>query len=162
MSLLSLFQWLQNTPVSVAIRESTFAFPIIEGLHVMGTVTAVGTILALDLRLLGWGMKKTPVSAIFEELRMWSLGGFALQMITGVLLFWAEPIKCYTTKSFLVKMVLLALAGANAMVFDRRVYPSVAGWDTAVAVPGAARFAGAASLFLWFGVVFCGRWTAYF
>ena len=59
--------------------------------------------------------------------------------------------------SFLVKTVLLMLAGVNALAFDRGVYPSVAAWDTSEVLPARAKFAGAASLALWFGVIFCGN-----
>jgi hypothetical protein len=162
MSYLSVFEWLQETPISVGIRESTLLFPVLEGTHVLALALSVGTIVALDLRLVGWGMRKTPVSTIFEQLRPWSLLGFGLMFLTGILLFWSEPVKCATTGSFIVKMVLMAFAGVNALFFDRTVYPTVASWDTAVLVPSRAKMAGAVSLFLWFGVIFCGRWTAYF
>ncbi len=154
--------WLERTSVSVAIRESTLMFPLIEGSHVLALAISVGTIVALDLRLMGWGMKKTPVSVIFEQLRPWSLIGFAIMFITGILLFWSEPVKCYTTGSFILKMVFLAGTGVNAFLFDRRIYPTVAGWDTAEVVPTRARIAGYSSLILWAGVIFMGRWTAYF
>ena len=162
MSLLEFMQWLETTSVSTGIRESTLAFPVIEGSHVLALGLSVGTIVALDLRLMGWGMKKTPVSVIFEQLRPWSLLGFAIMFVTGILLFWSEPVKCYRTGSFILKMVFLLGTGINAMIFDRTVYPSVAGWDTAAVVPSRARMAGYTSLFLWAGVIFCGRWTAYF
>ena len=162
MSLLEFMKWLETTSVSVGIRESTLLFPFLEGSHVLFLALSVGTILALDLRLVGWGMKKTPVSVIFEQLRPWSLIGFAMMFITGILLFWSEPVKCYTTGSFILKMVFLLGTGINAMIFDRTVYPTVAGWDTAALVPSKARRAGYMSLFLWAGVIFCGRWTAYF
>jgi hypothetical protein len=67
MSVLSFCEWLQETPFSVGIRESIVWFPLLDALHVMGTVTAVGLILALDFRLLGWGMRRTPISAIFDQ-----------------------------------------------------------------------------------------------
>jgi len=162
MSGLEMMEWLQRTTVSTAIRESTLMFPLIEGSHVLGLALSVGTIVALDLRLMGWGMRKTPVSVIFEQLRPWSLLGFAAMFITGILLFWSEPVKCYTTASFIIKMVFLLGTGINAYLFDRRVYPTVAGWDTAEVVPTRARLAGYSSLFLWAGVIFMGRWTAYF
>jgi Family of unknown function (DUF6644) len=160
--MLELFEWIQATGVSVAIRESTLMFPIIEGTHVLALAFSVGTIVALDLRLVGWGMKKTPVSVIFEQLRPWSLLGFVIMFLTGFLLFWSEPVKCATTPAFIIKMVLLAGTGLNALVFDRQIYPSVAGWDNTLKVPGRARFAGYVSMILWFGVIFAGRWTAYF
>jgi hypothetical protein len=137
-------------------------FPIVEGTHVLAIAISVGAIVLLDLRLVGWGLRGTRVSSLFEQLRPWALFGFGVMFLTGILLFVSEPVKCVTTASFLVKTGLLLLAGVNALVFDRGVYPSVAGWDTDDVLPARARFAGAASLVLWFGVIFCGRWTAYF
>ena len=161
MPFMSFFQWLQETDMSVAIRESRLMFPLLEGTHVMALALSVGIIVVLDVRLVGWGLRSTPVSRIFENLRPWALFGFTIMFVTGILLFISEPIKCMTTPSFLIKLVLLAFAGLNALFFDRGVYPSIAGWDTSLAIPGRAKFAGAASLFLWFVIIFLGRWTAY-
>jgi hypothetical protein len=162
MSVLSWAEWLQNTPGSVAIRESTLLFPVIEGTHVLAIALSVGIIVLLDVRLLGWGLRRTPVSDVFEKLRPVALFGFGLMFLTGILLFWSEPVLCVTKFSFLVKLGLLALAGLNALIFDRLVYPSVGGWNTMALIPGRAQFAGGASLTLWLAVILCGRWTAYF
>jgi len=163
MSLLDTMHWLETTQVSTGIRESTLMFPVLEGTHLLSVTLSVGLIVALDLRLLGWGMANTPVSMIFNQLRKpWALLGFAINMITGILLFWSEPVKCYTTGSFILKMVFLLGTGINAFFFDRYVYPSVDAWDNKLVVPARAKFAGGLSLALWAGVIFCGRWTAYF
>jgi hypothetical protein len=162
MTWLGMFQWVEATPLSVGIRESTLLFPILEGTHVLALALSVGAIVLLDIRLVGWGLRGIRVSSLFENLRPWALAGFGIMFLTGSLLFWSEPVKCVTTGSFLVKTGLLGLAGLNALIFDRGVYPNVAAWDTSAVVPGRAKFAGAASLALWFGIIFCGRWTAYF
>jgi hypothetical protein len=162
MSILGWAEWLNNTSGSIAIRESTLVFPFIEGSHVLAIALSVGVIVLLDVRLLGWGLRGTPVSDVFERLRPLALIGFGVMFLTGILLFWSEPVLCVTKVSFLVKLGLLALAGLNALIFERSVYPTVRGWDTAALVPSRARFAGGASLALWLGVIFCGRWTAYF
>jgi hypothetical protein len=159
---LSIFKWIENTSSSTTIRESVYLFPAIITIHLLTVFLSAGTIVALDLRLLGWGMKRIPVSVIFDQLRPWSLTGFTINIISGALLFWSEPVKMATTGSFILKMVFMALAGVNALFFDRLLYPNVAGWDNALALPGKARFAGGASLFLWAGVIICGRWSAYF
>ena len=161
MSVLSFCEWLQETPFSVGIRESIVWFPLLDALHVMGTVTAVGLILALDFRLLGWGMRRTPISAIFEQLRPWAIAGIAGQSFTGVLLLLSEPVKCYNTPAFWIKMIAMGLAFGNALIFDKMVYPSSAGWDNSLSPPFRARFAGGASLVLWAIVIWGGRWTAY-
>ena len=162
MSVLSWAEWLQNTGGSVAIRESTLLFPVIEGTHVLAIALSVGVIVLLDVRLLGWGLRRTSVSDVFEKLRPLALFGFGLMFLTGILLFWSEPVLCVTKFSFLVKLGLLALAGLNALIFDRLVYPNVGGWNTAGLIPARAQFAGGTSLTLWLAVILCGRWTAYF
>jgi len=162
MTLLSFCDWLQNTAISTNIRESTYTFPIIIAIHVMGTATAVGTILALDFRLPGWGMRRFPVSVIFTELRPWSMAGFAVQTLSGIMLFISEPLKCYKATSFWIKIIAMMLAFLNAFIFDKTLYPKVAPWDNSIITPSRARFAAYASLVLWSTVVFTGRWTAYF
>jgi hypothetical protein len=162
MSLLALCEWLENTAFSVGMRESTALWPGIICVHALSLMLSVGTILALDIRLVGWGMRNTPVSYIFGHLRPWTLWGFGLTMASGFLLFASEPVKCYKSPSFWIKCILMAAAGVNALIFERQLYPSVAKWDTADSVPPRAKFAGAASIVLWMGVIFCGRWTAYF
>lgn len=162
MSILDWAEWLQNTSGSIAIRESTLLFPLIEGTHVLAIALSVGIIVLLDVRLLGWGLRGTPVSDVFEKLRPAALFGFGIMFLTGILLFWSEPVLCVSKISFLVKLGLLALAGLNALIFDRIVYPSVSGWNTAELIPTRAQFAGGTSLALWLAVIFCGRWTAYF
>lgn len=158
----SFLAWMEQTPLSVTIRESQLLFPFLEGLHVLALALSVGTIVALDLRLLGWGLRRTRVTTIFEQLRPWSLAGFVVMFVTGILLFWSEPVKVWGQPSFVIKMVLLGVLGVNALVFDRGIYPQVGTWDAAETVPARARFAGATSLLLWFAVISLGRWTAYF
>jgi hypothetical protein len=154
-------EWLQETSVSVYLRESNELWIVVLCAHVLSLGLSVGTIAVLDIRLLGWGMRGTPVSWIFEQLRPWTLWGFGIIFATGLLLAVSEPVKCSETASFYLKMIFMALAGANAFVFERRIYPTVSAWDTADAVPPRARFAGAAGLVLWSGVIACGRWFAY-
>jgi hypothetical protein len=161
MEILPILEWIQETPLSVGIRESVFWYPFLIALHVMGTVTSVGLILALDVRLLGWGMRSTPVSALFTQLRPWSIAGIVYQLGTGFALWWSEPVKCYNETAFWIKMAAMFLAFGNAFLFDRTVYPTVASWDTSEVLPGRAKFAGLSSLILWAVVIWGGRWTAY-
>jgi hypothetical protein len=162
MPLLGFFQWLEQTSVSVAIRESTLMFPIIEGTHVLGLAFSVGIIMLIDLRLVGLSMRQTPVSVLFQRIQPWSLGGFVVMFVTGALLFWSEPVKCATTTSFVLKMIAIAVLGVNMLVFHLGIYKSIANWDNGSKIPGAAKFAGAVSLVLWTFVISAGRWTAYF
>jgi len=162
MSILSICQWLQQTSTGTAIRESVWVFPIIESTHLMSLAASVGTIAFVDLRLVGAVMRRQPVTDVIEQLQPWALGGFAMMFLSGGLLFWSEPLKCYHSGFFQTKLILLALLGLNALLFHTNVYRRVAAWDTAVEVPLAARLAGYVSLTLWMTVVVLGRGIAYF
>jgi hypothetical protein len=161
MSLLEICQWIENTPSSVALRESIWMFPIFETTHVLGIAFSVGTIFWFDLRLLGAAMRRYSVSETFSYVRPWMFAGFVLMMMTGAVLFWAHAVQAYGSGYFRVKLVLLVLAAANIAAFHRTIDRRRAEWDDLPVPPLRVRFAGAASLVLWFGIVAVGRLMAY-
>ncbi len=161
MSLPDLCQWLQNTSWGTAIRESTWVFPIVEGTHVLTLALSVGTLLIVDLRLAGVLMRREPVSRVSNQLMPWSVAGFIIMFITGALLFWSQAVKAYGSIFFRIKVLLLLLAGVNALVFELTLRRSIATWDTAETPPFRARLAGVLGIILWAGVIAAGRTMAY-
>jgi len=161
MHLVSLFQWLNDSAPSVWLREGEWPFPIIETIHILGLGLSVGTIMWIDLRLMGWVTRQHRVSAIVGPLEPWAIAGFVVMFVSGFLLFLAEPMKCFTTLSFQLKAGMLVLTGLNVWYFHAKVYPGVADWDETPSAPWQAKMVGAASMFLWFGIIIAGRWTAY-
>jgi hypothetical protein len=156
-----IFKWLQDTSVGSHISDSLWLFPFIESLHVWGIVVLVSATGILDLRLLGLALKETSVSKLNNKLLHWAWCGFAVMVITGLLLFSSEATKLYNNGAFLLKMCLILLAGINALVFHTTIYQRVDKWDVAAVTPIGAKLAGAFSLVLWVGVIFAGRWIAY-
>jgi hypothetical protein len=161
MSILSFCQWLQHEPIGTSIRESIWTFPLIETIHLMALAFSVGIIIIVDLRLIGAAMKDLPVTDVFERLQPLALKGFVVNVTSGLLLFWSEPLKCYDSPYFRGKLIMLFLLGVNAILFSATTYKSVAAWDKAAATPFGARLAGWASLVLWAGVIVAGRAIAY-
>jgi hypothetical protein len=161
MDLLPFFEWIQNSSVGTAIRDSLVVFPVVETLHVVGLSISVGLILITDLRLTGVALSFERPSAVMRPLRMWMLSGFALMFTTGALLFWAEAAKCYKSPAFRLKMIFLLLAGLNALLFETSLGRTAGAWDDDTVPPPRARLAGWMSLLCWSGVVIFGRWTAY-
>jgi hypothetical protein len=159
--MLSLCKWLEHTSVGAHVRESLWLFPTIETLHLFGIVLLVGSTSALDLRLLGLSLRNQSVSKVAARLLPWAWVGFAVQITTGILLFSSEAVKCYTNLAFRMKMLMILLAGVNAIVFHWTAYRSVEKWDDAATTPIAAKFAGSFSILLWFGIVAAGRWIAF-
>ena len=161
MSVLELCQWLQNTPISTALRESTTLWPVLEGSHLLGMSMMMAPVMMYDFRLIGIRWKTEPVSRVKWSFLPITFFGFALMVSTGVLLLWSEPVKCYNSVYFRIKVAALILAGLNALVFHSTIDRTTAQWDTASPPPFRARMAGVLSLTLWATVIFAGRYTAY-
>lgn len=151
---------IEFSSVGVAIAESGVVFPLIEGVHLIGLSLAVGLIVVTDLRLIGLILRRIPASAVLHSLRPYVLTGFALIFVSGVLLFWSEAGRVVSTGwVFPLKLLLIALAGINALYFERVVARGnvLDGRRT----PAAARFAGITSIVLWSAVIATGRLLAY-
>jgi hypothetical protein len=161
MNMFSFCQWLENSSWATAIHQSLWLFPMLETAHLFGIVSLVGATSALDLRLIGLTMKGEPVSRIARRLLPWAWAGLTIQVVTGFCLFASEATRCFENKAFRIKMVMLVLAGLNALIFHQTVYRRVASWDEAPATPLGAKFAGCCSILLWFGIVAAGRWIAF-
>jgi hypothetical protein len=136
-------------------------YTLVESVHVLTLCIFVGMSMPLDLRLLGLAFKRVSVSEVLEKLVPWMTAGFIVMVISGVLLFYAIPIRSYKSIFFRLKIVFLVLAGLNAYVFHRTIYRSVTKWDFDAVAPKRARAAGAASLILWGCIVVAGRLIAY-
>jgi hypothetical protein len=160
-TLLELAKAIEGTAFGTALAESSVAFPVVEGLHLIGLSLSVGLLFLIDLRLLGWVLRGVAVAQVLRELRPYALGGFALVFISGVALFLAEAATLVASPAFPLKLLFIALAGANALYFETVIAgrPEVA--QSVATPPRAARVAGCASLGLWVAVIVCGRLIAY-
>jgi len=161
MSILNWCHWLQNTPFATGIRQSDLLFPVIEGSHIMALSLSVGLILVFDLRLLRLAFPGETVSKVMQQFVPLSLPGFAAMFLTGVLLFIAQAEKVYSNTFFRFKLLLLVLAGLNALVYQLKFYPKMGEWDKSCSVPWGARLTGALSLIIWACVIALGRTMAY-
>ncbi len=151
---------LQSHPTSQYIGYSWW-FPFIESLHVVAITLVVGSIMMVDLRLLGMTGLRYPASRITRELIPWTWGAFCVAVVTGIGMFVTRAPVYMENPAFQVKLVLLLLACANMTLFQFRTFRDVASWDSAAVTPIAARTAGAASLLLWAGILLAGRWTGH-
>jgi hypothetical protein len=149
--------WLAQTEISVFIRESAWAFPTIESVHVIAIALVVGTIAIVDLRLVGLASASRSYTELSREVLPWTWGAFAVAATMGTLMFVSQPVGYFHNAAFRIKMLLLTLAGVNMLVFQLITCRSVARWDRAAAVPLAGRIAAALSLAFWLAIVFFGR-----
>jgi hypothetical protein len=152
---------IESLSIAEWMRTSLTAMPFVEAAHVLAAATVFGTILIVDLRLLGFPNTRRSFQLIEHELLRWTWSAFALAVVTGALMFAANAATYYGNTAFRLKMLGLLLAGINMAVFQLVTFRSVASWDKDKPPPGAARFAGAASIVIWIAVIFVARWIGF-
>lgn len=153
-------QWLQEHGVGSAIRQSLWLFPAIETIHLLGMATLIATVGVFDFRLLGWVRSSESISDLARRVLPWTWIAFAVQVVTGALLFSSEAVKVYLNPAFRVKLLLILLAGIQAAFFEWNARRRGGKWDEG-AVPVAIRLAAGVSILLWVGVVTAGRFIGF-
>jgi len=160
-SIVDFLQWLNDSPLAIAIRESVWVFPIIEVIHVLALVIVLGSIARLDLRLLGFVDRERPVTEIAAEMLPWTWTSFVIAAICGMLLYISKPLLYLAIPYFSIKMGLLMFAGINMLTFQKMIARNIVAWDRAPVPPAAARISAGLSLGFWISIVFLGRFTGF-
>jgi hypothetical protein len=152
---------LEASPLATSIRNSLYLFPLIESVHVLGLTMVFGTILIIDLRLLGLASTHRSFTAVALDVFKWTWLAFAVTATTGALMFITNAGSYYHNVYFRAKMALLVLSAVNMLAFEVTARRSVHRWDRNAAAPAAGRTVAALSLVVWIGVIFLGRWVGF-
>ncbi|HZT75928.1 MAG TPA: DUF6644 family protein [Vicinamibacterales bacterium] len=155
--MLSVFQSIEWSSVGQLIKNSPWAFAVIESIHLLALAVIGGAVLLVDLRLMGLGLKRQTVTEVARDAQpvlVWSLG---VMLLTGIALFVSEAIKCYYSTPFWVKMASLLLAILFTFTIKRKITLA----DNATRNPALMRVVAVVSLALWFGVGAGGRWIGF-
>lgn len=154
--MLRFFEWCEATWLGTAVRDSVWAFPVLEAIHLLGLSLLGGALLIVDLRMLGIGLTRQPIAGLARSARPWLLGALGVMVLTGVPLFLSEAVKCYHNPAFRVKLTVLPLALAYTFLVRERV-ARVPTLDTSAK----SRLVAAGSVALWFTVAAAGRWIGF-
>jgi len=153
--------WLDGHAWSTGLHESYYMYNWIESTHVLTLMLSLGILFLIDLRMLGLALTGVPAREVARRLNLPMLLGFGVMIGTGVLLFYAIPVRTTQSLWFRIKLVLLVAAAVNAWLFHRRMRAAPAGWDSAARAPRNLRVGAALSLAFWALIVLCGRFIAY-
>jgi hypothetical protein len=138
------FTWIERSPVGEFMRSTRVLFPVVESIHLIGLALFVGTLLLIDMGLLGLAMRRQPIAQVAASLAPFTWTGFALLLTTGPFMFAAQATKWHDNPVFWFKMPILAVA----TVFQLSVRHRIAVEEPALN-PVGARLIGAISLVLW-------------
>ena len=154
MTLLDFFKWLQYSPPLTAMRSSPWVFPVIASIHLMGLALIGGAVLVVDLRLLGFGLRRQPVAQVARDAERWMLVSLLVLLPTGILQFMCfAATKYYYLTAFWLKITTLSLALVFTFAVRRRVVMA----DERRISPVWNRLVALVSLALWSTVAIAGR-----
>lgn len=161
MTIETTLQQIYDLPLSNAIRENVNTFPMLESFHVLAIGIVFGTILIVDLRLIGLAAHRSSAGRLTRELLPYTWAAFVLAVITGAGLFISNAVSYAANPQFLIKMAAIVFAGLNMAWFHSTAFQRIDQWDEAMPPPAAARLAGMISLATWTTVIFLGRWIGF-
>jgi hypothetical protein len=155
----ALVQAIEGGAINNWILSSYWLWPVLEIIHFVGLSLLLGAMLIVDLRLAGY-LRQIDIMAI-HRLLPWATCGFLLNLATGTLFFLGDPARYSINIGFQLKMVLVLIAGLNALWFIWKINPRVASWDANGDTPTEAKVVAVLSLVAWFGVLLLGRLIPY-
>jgi len=153
---LSIFAWISDTPVAAWVISSAYIWPILECIHFVSLCVLIGSLLVIDLRLIGFYRERC--ASMVKFLIRLSLMAFIANFATGLLFFAGNTFKYIDNVAFEIKLVLMMAAGINALFYKVRLGHLV---DTEEVSWGSISV-GYLSLLLWGGVIICGRMITFY
>jgi hypothetical protein len=157
----NLIAYLEDSGFADTIRQNDVLFPLIESIHVLAICLVIGSILAVDLRLVGLAWVGRSVREVTRGILPLTWGAFVIAVASGGLLFISNAAKYLGNGFFVTKMFLIAAAGLNMLIFHYVTARDASVLDHQARLPLPARLAGGISITLWVAVVACGRWIGF-
>lgn len=157
LDIMGVLQWLESSSWAASIRQSQWAYPALEIVHITGIVLLTGAAFLFDLRVLGFS-KAVPIALLASHLLNWSKRGLILVIPSGLLLFITNAKALGVDPVFWLKIGLIIIAGINALVLHEISFKKNNGSDEAST---RVKVAGLISIILWISVITCGRLLAY-
>jgi len=151
-------QWCYYSKDYAFIRDTKYAIPLLQSIHLTGITLLLGTTVILNLRLLGFGFRLLPLPMLSEQLWPWTKTGLLLAIVTGIMVFLPDPTRYAHSGPFRLKMLLLCVA----LLYQFTVFRRIARTDAESRSGIRNAVLAAISLGLWFGVGWSGRAIAFF
>lgn len=156
----ALRRWFETLPTHDMMLDTRWAWPISESIHFFGLCLLIGTVGLFDLRLMGVAKQLSP--ALLHRLIPFGIAGFFLNVTTGTFFLSATPDQYIYNNAFRAKVVFLAIAGINVLLFYTTMFRKVRTLGPGDDVPLPAKVIGAVSLSMWIAVISAGRFLTFY
>ena len=154
--------WLSTTAPSVYIQEhNAWTIPAIQSIHIVGIALVMGSVLMIDLRILGWAWVDQTLRQTTNRFGPWLTGSLCLLLVTGILMVIGEPVRELVTLSFWLKMALVAVGALVATIFQRALRRHDERWGDTLPHSHSVKILAIATFLVWVCVIVLGRLIAY-
>ena len=157
----SFCDWLANTPISMVIQTVSWIIPMVQSIHIMAVTIVVGSVLMVDMKLLGVVGRGSPISGATRRYLPWIWVALVVLLLTGSILTMAEPRRELINNVFRLKMALILIVCAVTGAFQLAVSRNASAWGETPSNQWSARLLAIGTLAVWIAIIFCGRWIAY-
>lgn len=155
-------EWLATTSPSVFIQvHNSWAIPAIQSIHIAGIAMVMGSVLMIDLRILGWAGADQTLGETTRRFGPWLTGSLWLLLATGLLMVIGEPVRELVTFSFWLKMTLVAIGALIAVLFQRALRTHDQQWETRLVQGSSIKALAIVTFLIWACIIVLGRLIAY-
>lgn len=155
-------EWLSTTRPSVFIQEhNAWAIPTIQSIHIVGIAMVMGSVLLIDLRILGWAGMDQTLRQTVRRFGPWLTNSLWLMLATGVLMVVGEPVRELLTFSFWLKMALVAIGAVVAVIFQTTLRRHDQQWGETLVHRPSIRTLAILTFLVWACIIVLGRLIAY-
>ena len=141
-------------PLNQWIQATYWLWPVMEIIHFIGLALLLGGLIVIDLRMAGHFKELNPAAT--HKLLPIVFLGFGLNLGTGILFFYGDPLRYSVNIGFQIKMVLVLIAGLNVLIFAWKINPVIGDWDRNGDTPPIAKTVAWVSLVAWTGTLITG------
>jgi hypothetical protein len=153
--------WLSTTSLSTQLATVAWLIPAIQTIHILSLATLTSAAAMVDLHVLGLLHRGQPLAAVAHRFLPWIWWPLLVLLVTGCTLIVGEPARSLRNPAFVAKMLMLAGVLLLTLVFQRGLRRDARFWEDSSTRRLGGRLVAGASLVLWIGIVFAGRWIAY-
>jgi uncharacterized protein DUF6644 len=159
--MMGLWQWLYDLSLSTTLRNSIWAFPVIECIHIYSMISLIGLFVAFDMRLMGFAMggkqRRRPISELAKVVLRWIWIPVVVNAVTGTLMFAPNALTYSSNWAFRSKMLLVLLG----LIYHVPLLFKAVRWNESSEIPIGMKLISIFSILVWAGVIVASRWIAY-
>ena len=155
-------EWLSTTFLSVFIQNhNSWIIPAIQSIHIVGIGVALGSVLMIDLRILGWAGMDQTLHQTTNRFGPWLTAALCLLLATGALMVIGEPVRELVTFSFWLKMFLVAVSTLTAAIFQITLRKHEQQWEETLVKRRTIQWLAILTFLIWVCIIILGRLIAY-